>query len=150
MAEQKKSRGGADELAMLLSAPAVGVPHAADEQTRQTYIERQLAQRETYGQFRATGPIYVPGTGTLAFNKDQQVPMEHVEKWELEEAGLVKRVATPEHARAGKLTPKHARAAGYEVDDDDETPPPASQGGADAAPPAENPSGSTRAAAAKK
>lgn len=132
-------------MAMLLSAPAVGIPHAADEPTRQSFVERQLAQREAYGQFRAISPIYVPGTGTLAFNKDQQVPMEHVEKWELEAAGLVARVASPEDARANRLTPKLAKAAGYHVDDDGESSDSPGAGGADAAPPAENPSGGRKA-----
>lgn len=151
MADQK-NRGGDDELRMLLSAPAVGVPHAADEATRQSYVDRILSQREHYGQFRATGPIYVPGTGTLAFATHAEVPMEHVEKWELERAGLVARVATPEDARAGRLTPKHAKAAGYHIDgpDDGDAPQAPSETGPDAAAPAENPSGATKAAASKK
>jgi hypothetical protein len=89
-------------LAALMSAPAVGVPHAADEETRTTYMDRRRAQAEAYGQFVAKGPIYWPGTGTLVFNTGHAVPLEHVEKWELELADLVERVASPELARVGR------------------------------------------------
>lgn len=86
----------------LVSGPAVGVPQHADEETRTTFLDRRMAQREAYGQFVAESPIYVPGTGTLAFNTGAQVPIEHVEKWDLELAGVVRRVATPRMAAAGR------------------------------------------------
>lgn len=89
-------------LTALMSSPAVGVPHAADEQTRTTYMDRRRAQTEAYGQFVAKGPIYWPGTGILVFATGHAVPLEHVEKWDLELADLVERVATPELARAGR------------------------------------------------
>ncbi len=106
MAEQQTMHD--DEKALLralVSGPAVGVPQHADEGVRETFTERRMAQREAYGQYIAAGPIYVPGTGTLAFNKDQQVPIEHVEKWMLVEADMVHRVASAELARAGARFP---------------------------------------------
>jgi hypothetical protein len=91
-----------EQLRMLLSGPAVGMPQAADMGERETYQSRRLDQLEAYGQFVAKGPIYWPGTGTLVFNTGAQVPVEHVEKWDLELADLVQRVATPRLARAGR------------------------------------------------
>lgn len=102
MAAQSKNDDERELLAALMSAPAVGVPHAADEETRTTYLDRRRAQAEAYGQFVAKGPIYWPGTGTLVFNTGHAVPLEHVEKWELETADLVERVASPELARNGR------------------------------------------------
>jgi hypothetical protein len=101
-------QGGADEqelLRALVSGPAVGVPQHADEQTRKTFQDRRMGQREAYGQFVADGDIYWPGTGTLVFTQGMAVPMEHVEKWLLEEAGLVHRVASPRLAAAGRRFP---------------------------------------------
>lgn len=92
-------------LRALVSGPAVGVPHHADEQTRETFTERRMLQREAYGQFVADGPIYWPGTGILVFTEGMPVPVEHVEKWLLEEAGMVHRVASPRLARAGARFP---------------------------------------------
>lgn len=95
-------------LRSVLSSPAVGVPHTADEQARKTFADRRRDQAEAYGQFVAKGPIYWPGTGTLVFNTGAAVPIEHVEKWDLELADVVERVATPELARAGR---RHADRA---------------------------------------
>jgi hypothetical protein len=89
----------------LVSGPAVGVPQHADEETRTTFLDRRMAQREAYGQFIATSPIYWPGTGILVFNTGNPVPMEHVEKWLLEEAGVVQRIASPRLAAAGARFP---------------------------------------------
>jgi hypothetical protein len=112
MGDSTTDSGRADELRMLLSAPAVGVPHgSATQEERQSYAERRLAQRETYGQYTATGPIYWPGTGILVFTTGQEVPLEHVEMWELELAGVVERVASPELARAGRRFASKAEGA---------------------------------------
>jgi hypothetical protein len=89
----------------LVSGPAVGVPQHADEQTRTTFQDRRMAQREAYGQFIAKGPIYWPGTGILVFTEGQPVPVEHVEKWLLAEADMVQRVASPKLAAAGARFP---------------------------------------------
>ncbi len=102
MAEQSKAEHGEGELRALLSAPAVGVPQHANAEVRQTFADRRAAQREAYGQFVADHEIYWPGTSTLVFTTGQQVPMEHVEKWDLETNGMVHRVASPALARAGK------------------------------------------------
>lgn len=108
VAEHNKTEDSERELLRaLLSGPAVGVPHHADEETRTTFTERRQAQMEAYGQWVATSPIYVPGSGILAFNVGAQVPIEHVEKWNLELAGVVARVATPELARAGRRFSAH-------------------------------------------
>ena len=103
MAEQTtKDESEREQLRALLSGPAVGMPQAADEDTRATYQSRRLDQMEAYGQFIAEAEIYVPGTSTLAFVTGAQVPIEHVEKWDLELAGMVRRVASPRLARAGR------------------------------------------------
>ncbi len=102
MAEQTKDESEREQLRALLSGPAVGVPQTADPATRETFQSRRMDQLEAYGQFVAISPIYWPGTGTLVFNEGSQVPVEHVEKWLLEEAGLVQRVASPRLARAGR------------------------------------------------
>jgi hypothetical protein len=103
VAEQTdKDESEREQLRALLSGPAVGMPQAADTQARMTYQNRRMDQMEAYGQFVADGPIYWPGTGTLVFNEGQQVPVEHVEKWDLETAGLVHRVASAKLARAGR------------------------------------------------
>jgi|ERR1041384_6506533 hypothetical protein len=105
VAEQSSTQHGEEELRALLSAPAVGVPQHADEKTRETHQNRRMDQREAYGQFVADGEIYWPGTGILVFTEGMQVPVEHVEKWLLEEAGMVHRVASPRLARAGARFP---------------------------------------------
>lgn len=105
MAEQTTTDDERELLRALVSGPAVGVPQYADEQTRTTFTDRRMAQREMYGQFVADGPIYWPGTGILVFTEGMQVPVEHVEKWELETAGVVHRVASPKLARAGARFP---------------------------------------------
>lgn len=119
MADTKRKGERTDEerelLRALVSSPAIGVPHGASDEDRQTYAERRLQQQEAYGQFVAKGPIYWPGTGILVFATGQSVPLEHVEKWELEEADVVERVATPELARAGRRSP---RAGNTEADSD--------------------------------
>lgn len=103
VAEQKQRTDDERELLRaLVSGPAVGVPQHADAETKKTFTERRMEQREAYGQFVADGPIYWPGTGILVFTEGQPVPMEHVEKWELETAGMVHRVASPKLARAGQ------------------------------------------------
>lgn len=103
VAEQKQRTDDEQELLRaLVSGPAVGVPQHADAETRKTFTERRMAQREAYGQYVADGPIYWPGTGILVFTEGMQVPLEHVEKWELEAAGMVHRVASPALARVGK------------------------------------------------
>lgn len=103
VAEQKQRTDDERELLRaLVSGPAVGVPQHADAATKETFTERRMAQREAYGQFIAKGPIYWPGTGILVFTEGQPVPMEHVEKWELEAADMVQRVASPKLARAGQ------------------------------------------------
>lgn len=108
MAEQKNRTDDEQELLRaLVSAPAVGVPQHASEEVRQTFHDRRMAQREAYGQFVANAPIYWPGTGILVFTEGMPVPMEHVEKWDLEEAGFVNRVADPRLARAGRRFPAH-------------------------------------------
>lgn len=108
MAEPKNDTIEGDEqelLRALVSGPAVGVPQHADQATRETFTDRRMMQREVYGQFVADGPIYWPGTGILVFTEGMQVPVEHVEKWLLEEAEMVHRVASPRLARAGARFP---------------------------------------------
>lgn len=105
MAEQSKTQHGEDELRALLSAPAVGVPQHATAEERETHHDRRMAQREAYGQFVADCPIYWPGTGILVFTEGQSVPVEHVEKWDLELAGAVHRIADVRLARAGRRFP---------------------------------------------
>jgi hypothetical protein len=106
VAESKSMTDDERELARaLVSGPAVGVPQHADEQTRQTFLDRRMQQREAYGQFVADGPIYWPGTGILVFTEGMPVPVEHVEKWLLEEAGMVHRIASPRLAAAGARFP---------------------------------------------
>lgn len=94
-----------EALRMLLGGPTAAAhvpPAGVDEAAKASYVERRMAQQEAYGQFEALSEIYVPGTGTLAFVTGAQVPIEHVEKWSLEDAGLVKRVASAKLARAGQ------------------------------------------------
>lgn len=101
MADQSKTSDEQELLRAVLSSPAVGVPQHADDESRETWLERRAAQAEAYGQFVANSNIYWPGTGTLVFTPGSQVPIEHVEKWELETAGVVDRVATAAQARKG-------------------------------------------------
>ncbi len=107
MAEQENSTTDDERELMraLVSGPAIGVPQTADAATRETFTDRRMAQREAYGQFVAKGDIYWPGTGTLVFTEGMAVPVEHVEKWLLEDADLVQRVASPRLARAGARFP---------------------------------------------
>lgn len=109
MASTSKSKGNDQELVelqrALLSGPTVDVPYA-DEATKQTYAERRAAQREAYGQFRAIEDITDPEGNSLVFTAGMQVPVEHVEKWLLEDTGKVERVATPEEARKRFLPPQ--------------------------------------------
>lgn len=86
-----------------VSADAV----AADPQAVKVWEMRRAAQREAYGQFVALAPIHY--AGVLVFNTGQQVPLEHVINYDLEDQELVARVATPEQARVGKT---------FESDDD--------------------------------
>lgn len=82
---------------------AAGIPTGADAGNPAmvpTWEARRRAQREAYGQFVAAGPIHIGNC--LAFHKGQQVPLEHVITYRLEEQELVHRVATPEMARDGK------------------------------------------------
>lgn len=107
VAEQTKKRTDDEQelLRALVSGPAVGVPQHADEETRRTHHDRRMAQREAYGQWVADSDIYWPGTAILVFTQGMPVPVEHVEKWELEDAGLVHRVASAQLARAGRRFP---------------------------------------------
>ncbi len=88
------------ELTALLSGPTVDTPHnETNPEVRQTFMERRMAQREAYGQFTAAVDIYDPAGDIVVFTAGQAVPVEHVEKWHLEDAGMVQRVATPDEAR---------------------------------------------------
>lgn len=90
----------------LLSGPTVGTPHAeANPEAARSFMQRRAAQREAYGQFVAEEDIYDPDGNALVFTAGMQVPVEHVEKWELEDVGKVRRVATPEEARKRFLPP---------------------------------------------
>jgi hypothetical protein len=108
VASTSKSKGSDQELVemqrAMLSGPTVGVPYA-DEATKQSYAERRAAQREAYGQFRAVENIHDPEGNSLVFTAGMQVPVEHVEKWLLEETGKVERVASAEDARKHFLPP---------------------------------------------
>ena len=106
VAEQEIKQDDERELLRaLVSGPAVGVPQHADEGVRETFTERRMAQREAYGQFVADGDVFWPGTGILVFTTGMPVPTEHVEKWDLELAGVVHRIASPRLARAGARFP---------------------------------------------
>jgi hypothetical protein len=85
----------------LLSGPTTGVPATADPEARKAYLGRRAEQREAYGQFEATSEIYDPDGSALIFNPGAAVPVEHVERFGLEETGMVRRVASPELARRG-------------------------------------------------
>lgn len=90
----------------LLSGPTTDVPHAEpDEDVTRAFMERRAAQREAYGQFVAESDIFDPIGNSPVFTKGQQVPTEHVEKWDLEATGMVRRVATAEEARRGFAVP---------------------------------------------
>lgn len=81
---------------------AAGLPGGvADPEAVATWEQRRAAQREAYGQFVALGPIHIGNA--LAFHTGQQVPLEHVIRYGLEDQELVARVATPELARVGKV-----------------------------------------------
>ena len=102
----KTGKGPADqELAelqrALLSAPTTGVAASGDPEVRKAYLGRRAAQREAYGQFVATGDICDPDGSALIVTAGQPVPLEHVERFDLEVLNMVERVATPELARRG-------------------------------------------------
>lgn len=85
----------------LLSAPTTGVPATGDPEARKAYLGRRAAQREAYGQFVANQEIYDPDGSALIFAAGMPVPLEHVERFGLEETGMVDRIASPELARKG-------------------------------------------------
>lgn len=90
----------------LLSGPTVDVPHSeTDPEVHRAYVDRRAAQREAYGQFVAAEDVYDPDGVGLVFAAGMQVPMEHVEKWDLGTYGKVRRVATAEEARRGFRSP---------------------------------------------
>jgi hypothetical protein len=90
----------------LLSGPTSDVPQTGgDEDATRAYMERRAAQREAYGQFIAESDIYDPMGNSLVFTAGMQVPTEHVEKWDLEATGHVRRVATAEEARKAFAVP---------------------------------------------
>ena len=84
----------------LLSGPTTEIPHAeGDPDAVKTFLDRRAAQREAYGQFIAEEDIFHPMGNSLVFTKGMQVPVEHVEMWDLEALGKVRRVATAGEAR---------------------------------------------------
>lgn len=85
----------------LLSGPTSGVAAAGDPAARKAYLSRRAEQREAYGQFVATGDIFDPDGSALIFTVGQPVPLEHVERFDLEALNMVERVATPALARRG-------------------------------------------------
>lgn len=93
-----------EKLRGLLGAPQPAVaPHSAAASTEELLVahhERRRAQAEEWGQWVATGPIFIGNA--RAFNEDDPVPHGHVEKFHLEEAELVERVRSAADAR--KLT----------------------------------------------
>lgn len=78
-----------------------GAAVAADPSVIRTWELRQAAQREAYGQYVADGDIYIGNAHT--FSSGQQVPLEHVIRFQLVEREQVNRVATPDMARLGKV-----------------------------------------------
>jgi hypothetical protein len=99
-----KSGAGDQELIelqkALLSGPTTDVPYAeSNPDVVKTFLDRRAAQREAYGQFVAEEDIYDPMGNSKVFTTGMQVPLEHVEMWDLEATGKVKRVASPEEAR---------------------------------------------------
>lgn len=85
----------------LLSSPTTGVPATGDPEARKAYLGRRAAQREHYGQFVAASDIFDPDGSALIYTAGSAVHLEHVERWGLEETGMVERVASPELARRG-------------------------------------------------
>lgn len=89
----------------LVQGHAAGVPSGAaiavDPDAITTWEARRAAQREAYGQFVAIDPIVIAGVPT--FVPGQQVPLEHVIRFDLLDQELVARVASPEQARVGKV-----------------------------------------------
>jgi hypothetical protein len=85
-------------------AATAGLPSgeavAADPNIIRTWELRRAAQKEAYGQWVADGDIWIGNT--LVFTSGQQVPLEHVIRFNLVEREQVNRVATPELARLGK------------------------------------------------
>lgn len=76
-------------------------PAATDPNTVTTFEARRAAQREAWGQFVAIAPITIGNA--LAFVPGNQVPLEHVIKYDLEGQELVARVADAKRARVGKV-----------------------------------------------
>jgi hypothetical protein len=90
----------------LLSGPTTDVPYAeGDPDVTRAFIQRRADQREAYGQFVAVQDIFDPMGTSLTFTKGMQVPVEHVEKWDLEATGMVSRVASADEARRGFAPP---------------------------------------------
>jgi hypothetical protein len=84
----------------LLTSPTVDAPHnEPNPEVRETFMQRRVAQREAYGQFVAIEDVYDPDGNIVVFTKGQAVPIEHVEKWQLEDVGMVTRVASADEAR---------------------------------------------------
>lgn len=81
-------------------AGTVSGPDASNPDVIDTWQKRKQAQREAYGQYVALDMIHIAGVPVFA--PGQQVPLEHVIRFNLFEQELVARVATPEQARAGK------------------------------------------------
>jgi hypothetical protein len=125
-----KPKSGADQELVelqhaLLSGPTTDVPYAeSNPDVVKTFVERRAAQREAYGQYVAEEDIFDPMGNSLVFTTGMQVPVEHVEMWDLEALGKVRRVASPDEARrsfrpaavgAGALIPAAdpAPAAGH-------------------------------------
>lgn len=77
-----------------------GAAVAADPEVIRTWELRRSAQLEAYGQYVADGDIWIGNC--LTFTSGQQVPLEHVIRYRLDEREQVNRVATPEMARLGK------------------------------------------------
>lgn len=111
VASTSKQKSAADQELVelqkaLLSGPTTDIPHGEpDQEVVRAFIKRRADQREAYGQFVANEHIYDPMGNTLAFTKGMQVPIEHVEKWDLESTGHVTRTATAEEARKGFAVP---------------------------------------------
>lgn len=100
-----------EKLAALLSAPQPTVARTAattqsNEELLVAHEERRRAQRVEWGQWVATGEIHIGNA--LAFVAEQPVPDGHVQKFKLEEAGLVRRVASPEQAAQANAHPLDA------------------------------------------
>lgn len=110
MGSTSKKSGSDQELVelqkALLSGPTTDLPHnEPDPDVTRAFMQRRADQRVAYGQFVAESDIFDPMGNSLVFTKDMQVPVEHVEKWDLEATGMVRRVATADEARRGFAVP---------------------------------------------